>query len=148
MLSDAAPGWRARRCYRGMRVFSCMNETGRPHNKMSHSQQFASETPVHNRTYRNVTHELLAPKELQCSAFISQPGACEFCLLTVQSVWWLTCLFHYGEPVGSYLVSNSGYTETHSVVCISTGGQTVRNCLSLATSFLFIRFSAAEDDPK
>lgn len=120
MLSDARPGWRARRCYRGMRVFSFMSGTGRPHNKMSDSQHFASETPVHNLPYRNVTHEFLAPKELQCSAFIAQPGACEFCSLTVQAVWWLTCMFHYREPVGSYLVSNSGYSKRHSVVCLST----------------------------
>lgn len=103
MLSCVGPGWHARRCCRGMRVFSFLNWTGRPHNKMYDGQHFASETPVHNLTYRNVTHELLAPKELQCSAFITQPGACEFCSLTVQAVWWLTCLFHYGETVGSLL---------------------------------------------
>ena len=67
---------------------------------------------------------------------------------SVRSVEWLTCLFHYGVPVGSYLVSNSGDSKRHSVVCLSACGQIVRNHLTLATQFLFTRFTAAEDDPK
>jgi hypothetical protein len=105
---------------------------------MNDSQHFALETPVHNLAYRNVTHESLAPKELQCSALITQLGACEFCSLTVQTVWWLTCLFHYGELVSSYLVSNLGYSKRHSVVCLSTCGQITLNYLSLATPSLFL----------